>query len=149
MNKSSNIRRISGLSKSQFITECIKQADLNNPSWRQDIFSVYRHSEDETTDAVSSLIWTAQSAFAGFALSRIGVKFFESGLNLIPYYINSEPLTSRGIVDLDKLMPWPYATAAFPGMTKMRIAIYSSEVAVWAALYDNDLDKLLDAYARK
>jgi len=144
-----DIRRISGLSKSQFITECIKQADIIGSYWRRNIFSVYGYSEDETTDAVSSLVWTAQSSFAGFALSGHGVKFFESGLNLIPYYINSKPLTSRGIVHLDKLMPWPYATSKLPGTAMMRIAIYSSEVAVWAALYNNNLDKLLNAYARK
>jgi hypothetical protein len=133
-------RKIKGLTKAEFIETCIAKANEINPNWEREIFQV--------ENFVPKVIWQSASPTSGLALSGIGAKFFNDALKLKPYFLDTKYLTSREIIKLAAIMPWPYAMATFPGVLTTRIAIYSAEVAVWAALYDNDLDKLLEAYSR-
>ena len=133
-------RTVQGLTKAEFVQECMKQADQINPNWEKEIFGV------ETFNP--KLIWASSTPTAGLALSGVGVRFFNEALQLEPYILETKFMPSKTIIKLASTMPWPYATARFPGHVATNIAIYSSEVAVWAALYDNDLEQLLEAYSR-
>lgn len=133
-------RKIHGLTKAEFLETCIAKADELNPNWQREIFKV--------ENFISKIIWQSSTPTTGFALSAVGSKFFNEALQLKPYYLDTKRLSSRSIIKLATTMPWPYAIATFPGVLTTRIAIYSSEVAVWAALYANDLDQLLEAYSR-
>lgn len=135
------IRKIKGLSKAEFLTKCIDIANEINPNWEQDIFKL--------DNLAPKLIWNSASDSHGFALSTVGAKFFEQALQLTPYYIEVKLLYSKDLINLNKRMPWPYVAGRFEGSLFTKIGIYSSEVAVWAALYDNDLEKLLEAYSRE
>lgn len=129
------IRKINGMTKAEFTAECIAKADKINPTWSRDIFTC--------DDFDSTLMWISADPTHGFSLSFAGKKFFDEVLQLTPYYIKTVLLYNKDLVDLNKHMPWPY-TVDFK-----TIGIYSSEVAVWAALYNNDLNALLKAYSRK
>ncbi len=134
-------RTIKGMSKKQFLAKCIILADELNSNWEQEFFNV--------DNFVPTSIWNSPSEIHGFALSFIGGKFFEQALQLTPYYIKTDLLYSKDLLDLNKRMPWPYTAGKFEGSLTTKVGIYSSEVAVWAALYDNDLELLLEAYSRK
>jgi hypothetical protein len=133
-------RKIHGLTKEEFTAKCMDQATAINPNWERDIFNV------ETF--VPKMIWASASPTSGLALSSTGTKFFNEALGLQPYLLETKHMPSKTIIKLASAMPWPYTMARFPGMVATRIGIYSSEVAVWAALYDNDLEQLLEAYSR-
>lgn len=135
------IRYLNGMTKAQFLEQCIEIADGLNPNWQQDIFHL--------DNFVPSIVWNTACDSRGFALSAIGGKFFEEALQLTPYYIECKFMYSGDILRLSKLMPWPYTSSKYEGSLITRIGIYSSEVAVWAALYDNDLELLLKAYSRE
>jgi len=132
-------RTIRGMPKAQFLAECIKLADELHPNWQRDIFQM--------ANFIPSVIWTAANDSNGFALSTIGARFFQECLNITPYYIECRFLYSGDIIKLSKRMPWPYTAGRFEGSLMTKVGIYSQEVAVWAALYDNDLEALLDAYS--
>jgi hypothetical protein len=134
-------RTIKGMPKAQFLNECIKLADEINPSWEHDVFA--------TDNFVPSVIWTSSCDSNGFALSTVGARFFQECLQLTPYFIECRFLYSGDIIKLSKRMPWPYTAGRFNGSLMTKIGIYSQEVAVWAALYDNDLEALLEAYSRE
>ena len=134
-------RTIKGLSKEQFVEECITIAALKNPGWERDIFNV--------DNFIPRLIWNTPAEDKGFALSTIGASFFENALGLTPYYLEVRFLYSKDLLELAKRMPWPYSSGRFEGSLITKVGIYSSEVAVWAALYDNDLNALLEAYSRE
>lgn len=133
-------RKVQGLTKAQFTEKCIEQANKINPNWERDVFKVENFNPKQ--------IWASASSTSGLALSSIGTKFFNEALNLKPYTLEAKHMNSRTIIKLASTMPWPYTMARFPGMVETKIGIYSSEVAVWAALYDNDLQQLLEAYSR-
>ena len=134
------IRLIKGLTKDEFMTKCLEIADDINPTWERDIFKL--------DNLAPNLVWKSSSDQHGFSLSFVGGKFFEEALQLTPYYLNVEFLHSKDLLDLNKRMPWPYTVNRYDGSLITRIGIYSAEVAVWAALYDNDLNALIEAYAR-
>ena len=134
------LRKIKGMTKDIFLKECISIANRLNPTWEQDYFHV--------DNFVPTSIWNAVSNTRGFALSFIGGQFFEKALQLTPYYIKTDLLYSKDLINLNKRMPWPYIAGKYEGTLNTRIGIYSSEVAVWAALYNNDLERLLEAYSR-
>ncbi len=130
------IRKINGvLTKAEFSQECMLKADEINPTW---VFDVFKW-DDFDPDGM----WTSADPTHGFSLSFTGKKFFDKALLLTPYNIETMVLYNRDLVSLFKHMPWPYTVDV------KTVGIYSSEVAVWAALYDNDLDELLKAYSRK
>ena len=131
------IRKIKGLTKAEFLEKAIKIADDLNPNWERDIFNC--------DNFVPSVVWNSANDTHGFALSFVGGKFFEQALQLTPYYLETRFLYSRDLLDLNKRMPWPYSASRFEGSLITKIGIYSQEVAVWAALYDNDLDALIEA----
>jgi len=128
------------MTKKKFLEECIIIADKLNPTWEQDFFHV--------NNFVPATIWNSVSNTHGFALSPLGGRFFEQALQLTPYYIKTDLLYSKDLVNLNKRMPWPYTVGKFDGSLNTKIGIYSAEVAVWAALYNNDLELLLEAYSR-
>ena len=128
------IRKINGITKAEFEKECISKADEINPGWLHDIF--------KWDDFNPGVMWTSAAPTHGFALSFTGKKFFDKALQLTPYYIETMVLYNKDLVDLYRYMPWPYT------VDNRTVGIYSSEVAVWAALYDNDLDELLKAFSR-
>ena len=134
-------RKIQGMTKEQFLEKCLTIADQLNPTWEQDYFNV--------DNFVPATIWNSSSGIHGFALSFIGGKFFEQALQLTPYFLEVRLLYNKDLLNLNKRMPWPYTAGRFEGSLTTKIGIYSSEVAVWAALYDNDLDLLLEAYSRE
>ena len=129
------IRKINGLTKAEFVNKCILKADEINPTWSLDIF--------KSVDIDPKSIWKSADETHGFSLSFVGEIFFNEALQLTPYYIETMILYNKDLVNLNKHMPWPYVVDI------KKIGIYSSEVAVWAALCDNDLDALLKAYSRK
>lgn len=131
---------IQGLTKAQFTEKCIEEANVINPNWEREVFGV------ETFN--SKQIWASPSSTSGLALSSIGTRFFNECLGLKPYVLETKNMPSRTIIQLASTMPWPYTMAKFPGMVATKVGIYSSEVAVWAALYDNDLEQLIEAYSR-
>ena len=133
-------RTIKGMPKAQFLSECIEIANKINPTWEQDVFS--------TDNFIPSVIWTSSCDSNGFALSAVGARFFQECLKLTPYTIEVRFLYSGDILKLSKRMPWPYTAGRFEGSLMTKVGIYSQEVAVWAALYDNDLDALLEAYSQ-
>jgi len=134
------LRTIQGLTKEEFTQKCIDKADEINPKWEREVFHV--------TTFNPKLIWASPAPTSGLALSSIGTKFFNEALLLTPYHMEVDKLPNRLIIRLATNMPWPYTMARFPGMVATRIGIYSSEVAVWAALHDNDLERLLEGYSR-
>ena len=131
-------RTIKGMSKAQFLDECIEIANDINPNWQRDVFNM--------DNFIPNVIWTAPGDRNGFALSAIGARFFQQCLHLTPYTVEVKFLYSGDIIRLSKRMPWPYTAGRFEGSLMTKVGIYSQEVAVWAALYDNDLNALLDAY---
>ena len=133
------VRKIKGLTKAEFLEKCMEKANELNPNWESDIFNC--------DNFVPSVIWNSANDAHGFALSFVGAKFFERALQLTPYYMEVRFLYSRDLLDLNKRMPWPYSAGRFEGALITKIGIYSQEVAVWAALYDNDLDALIEAYS--
>jgi len=135
------IRKIKGLSKAEFLEKCIAIADELNPNWEREIFNC--------DNFVPNVVWNSANDNHGFALSFVGGKFFEQALQLTPYYLEVQFLYSKDLINLNKRMPWPYTAGRFEGSLVTKIGIYSSEVAVWAALYDNDLEQLLQAYSRE
>ena len=135
------IRRIKGLSKAQFLERCMTIANEINPNWEREIFNC--------DNFVPSVVWNSSNDTHGFALSFVGGKFFEQALQLTPYYLEVQFLYSKDLINLNKRMPWPYTAGRFEGSLVTKIGIYSEAVAVWAALYDNDLNALLEAYSTK
>lgn len=129
------------MTKAEFADKCMIIAEELNPNWKQDIF--------QCDIFVPKIIWNSATAVHGLALSIAGGKFFEQALQLTPYYIKTRLLHSKELIDLNKVMPWPYTVTRVEQEFAVMVGIYSSEVAVWAALYDNDLEELLTAYARK
>jgi hypothetical protein len=112
-----------------------------NPNWEREIFNC--------DNFVPSVVWNSSNDTHGFALSFVGGKFFEQALQLTPYYLEVQFLYSKDLINLNKRMPWPYTAGRFEGSLVTKIGIYSEAVAVWAALYDNDLNALLEAYSTK
>ena len=118
-----------------------EQAFDRNPNWQETIF------KNGNVDKQS--IWSAPGPKFGLNLSEVGLVFFQKALQIIPYNIKSNiRLTNHNIIRMNKLMPWPYYMARGAGFSHILISIYSSEVSIWAALYDNDIEKLLEAYSR-
>jgi hypothetical protein len=132
-------RRIGSLSKEQFLDACIEKATAINSNWQQDSCKV--------KTVTSRHIWMSAAEDQGFALRPIGTLFFKDALQITPYYIAAQHITSQKIVTLNNVMPWPYSIEHNAAV--QNICIFSSEVAVWAALYGNSLDALLEAYSRK
>ena len=137
---SMSVRKIQGLTKAEFLDMCLAKADELNPNWEQDYFHV--------NNFVPKTIWVNSGESSGFALTPIGGRFFECALQLEPYYIETHFMYSKDHITLSRRMPWPYTAGRFDGSLITKIGIFSREVAVWAALYDNDLEKLLQAYSR-
>ncbi len=143
------LRTINGILKAEFTDRCFAKATEIDPEWPRKLYGRDEVKPEE--------LWLAPSPSMGFSLTSIGNVFFEKALQLSPYIIDSNVrMTSDTIVKLDKLMPWPYYVGQMGGMRytgmvpspNIRFSLYSSEVAVWAALYDNDILKLLEAYGR-
>lgn len=131
---------IKGLTKEEFGLKCIELADDINPDWREEVFNVTKFEPD--------WIWKSPaSRNHGFALTNAGAKLLEECLNVTPYVIvSSERASGELLVRLDKCMPWPYVIYPYIGETQ--VLLYSTEMAVWAALQDNDLMKLIEMFER-
>jgi len=133
-----SLRTIKGLTKKEFIESCYELATKENPNWMMDDFKTDRFDD--------SWVWVTKASNSGFAVSKTGMRFLTKSLKIKPYIIEANPYRMLGstIVKLDRYMPWPYRMEHT--VSGVIFYLFSSEVAVWAAMYDNDINKLLDIY---
>jgi len=140
-------RYIDGMTKHDFITSCFAKASEINSDWEQEVFSMPMGT---AKDSLDSLVWKSSADTYGLQLSVSGSLFFSSALQLTPYQIevNSRDMSNKIMLGLSKYMPWPYAiTYSTRNMeSKYIISMYSSEVAVWAAMFDNNIERILESY---
>lgn len=129
---------INGLTKEKFAAFCYEKADELRPGWRKEVF----FTDDEIP---TEWIWKAPREDHGFALSALGINLLEKCLGMEPYIIETDrSLSSELILDLAHYMPWPYYIV--PNLPGSKLHIYSREVAVWAALQNNDIEKIIHMY---
>lgn len=129
---------INGMTKSEFAEYLIGEADKINSKWQEERFFTNKEIESEW-------IWRSVGDQYGFALSALGINLFEKVLGITPYILEGDTnFNGDLVVRLDKYMPYPYYYTA--NLQGPLLFIYSSEVTIMAALYNNDLNKLLDMY---
>jgi len=139
-------RTIKGKSKTEFMLDCFAKAREINPGWTKEIFHFNGAYDEET---LTSLMWKNSSDVHGLQLSITGDLFFKQALKLDPYEIQIDSITGMRVVQMSKNLPWPYTVSLLrPPGNGYTVTLYSEEVAVWAALYGNDIDKLMEAYSR-